>query len=191
MNKEIINQPRAIVHSLLFGLSGTPLSIGATLFIEMKLIPLTQGQFAQVDDWNYDWLMQWKWNALKNPWTYYAVRTRKVKEGKRGTVWMHREIMQSQEGIEVDHIDHNGLNCLEENMRNCMGYQNAMNKSYPGKSKYHGVSFKGKFVIAQIQINRKKIHIGCFKNEEVAARAYDAKAKELFGEFANLNFKYL
>ncbi|MBK5202157.1 MAG: hypothetical protein JJE45_00345 [Prolixibacteraceae bacterium] len=34
MNKEIINQPRAIMHSLLFGLSGTPLSIGATLFVK-------------------------------------------------------------------------------------------------------------------------------------------------------------
>jgi hypothetical protein len=33
MNKEIINQPRAIVHSFLLGLSGTPLSIGASLFI--------------------------------------------------------------------------------------------------------------------------------------------------------------
>lgn len=36
MNKEIINQPRAIVHSLLFGLSDTPLSSGAPLFINMK-----------------------------------------------------------------------------------------------------------------------------------------------------------
>jgi hypothetical protein len=31
----------------------------------MKLIPLTQEQFAQVDNWWYDYLMQWKWYALK------------------------------------------------------------------------------------------------------------------------------
>jgi group I intron endonuclease len=45
MNKEIINQPRAIVHSLLFGLSGTPLSIGAPLFITMKEIKPGTAQY--------------------------------------------------------------------------------------------------------------------------------------------------
>jgi hypothetical protein len=35
---------------------------------------------------------------------------------------------------------------------------------------------------------RKTYFIGYFDNEVEAARLYDAKAKELFGEFANLNF---
>jgi hypothetical protein len=34
----------------------------------------------------------------------------------------------------------------------------------------------------------KKIFIGYFDDETAAARAYDAKAKELYGEFAALNF---
>ena len=40
---------------------------------------------------------------------------------------------------------------------------------------------------AQIQINGNKINIGYFQDEIDAAKAYDIKAKELFGEFACLN----
>jgi hypothetical protein len=34
-------------------------------------------------------------------------------------------------------------------------------------------------------------HIGYFSSEEAAAHAYDAKAVELFGEFAHLNFEVI
>jgi len=41
---------------------------------------------------------------------------------------------------------------------------------------------------ARISFNTKKIYLGSYKTKEEAARAYDKKAIELFGEFAQLNF---
>lgn len=60
-------------------------------------------------------------------------------------------------------------------------------------SKYKGVSFDGinKKWKARITIDRKKISLGYFNTEIKAARVYDLKALELFGEFAKLNFPKL
>jgi hypothetical protein len=156
----------------------------------MKLIPLTQGKFTQVDDKNYDYLMQWKWYARKCGKAYYAARKEWIKDRKYcATVYMHRVIMNTLEGQEVDHIDHNGLNNLEENMRNCIHTQNTFNSTPFGKSQYKGVWIKrGRFHV-DIGPNGSKIRLGPFSTEEEAARAYDKVAKELYGEFANLNFK--
>ena len=56
-------------------------------------------------------------------------------------------------------------------------------------SKYKGVSFhkrQNKWQ-SQIMVNKKHINIGTFYHEIIAALAYNIKAQELFGEYANLN----
>lgn len=158
----------------------------------MKLITLTQGLFAQVDDWNYDWLNQWKWYANKSRGTYYAIRMDKM-TGKH--IKMHRFIMNTPDDKEVDHQDHNGLNCQEHNMRNATHSQNHMNKKPRGESKYLGVSWdksknRWRTYIQTRQTpdhRRKTLYSGTFKTEIDAALAYNEKAKEFHGEFANLN----
>ena len=165
----------------------------------MKNIRLGESNiFAWVDDKNYDWLMQWWWYATKTGDIIYATRNTTKKQdgidkaGNHKTVYMHREIMKTPDNMYVDHIDHNGLNCLEENMRNCTRTENQRNRGAWGKSSYIGVSFlRGKYIRAQINTGTKYVCIGYFPTEEEAAHAYDKKAKELFGEFANLNFKLL
>ena len=99
--------------------------------------------------------------------------------------------------MEVDHIDHNGLNNQKENLRICNRSQNSANRIPSGKSKYLGVTplirhYRNKvyyYFASEIRINKKSIYLGHFKNEIEAALAYDKAAKDLHGEYANLNFK--
>ena len=93
----------------------------------------------------------------------------------------------------VDHIDHNGLNNQKYNLRIATHSQNCQNRR-PCKnssSKYRGVCWhkKNKKWTAHIKIDKKTIYLGIFESEEDAAMAYDAKAKELHGEWTYLNFR--
>lgn len=161
----------------------------------MKLISLTQGQFAQADDWNYNWLNQWKWHVLKcKCGIYYAARVEYIKGTKpmeSHCILMHRLIMNTPKDHHVDHIDHNGLNCLEDNMRNCLRFQNMRNRRSNNNhsSQFRGVCWFPRLKKWRAYIGVPQKHLGYHSDEINAAKAYDAKAKELYGEFANLNFK--
>ena len=81
-----------------------------------------------------------------------------------------------------------------ENLRTATQTQNNRNRrkfNLPTKSKYKGVYWKQpiKKWVAQIGVNKKIIHLGCFKKQKAAAKAYDKAAKKYHGEFACLNFK--
>jgi hypothetical protein len=151
------------------------------------LIPLTQGKFAIVDAEDFDRLSQYKWYAARGRSTYYATR-----EENGRTVRMHRQIMHAPKGVLVDHIDHNGLYNRRRNLRLCTNAQNVYNQQARpnGTSKYKGVCWhKGKKKWrARIGCSGKLHSLGDYKDEIEAAKVYDDKAVELFGEFACLNF---
>ncbi len=152
----------------------------------MKLILLTQGQFAIVDDADYDWLNQWKWCALKRRATFYAGRNIGGRCNQR-LVLMHREIMNAQNGQEIDHKEGNGLNNQRKNLRFCTHSQNMMNsRKQKGTSRFKGIYWnkqKQKWR-AMITIDHKRIHLGYFVSEKQAAKIYQKAANEYFGEFA-------
>lgn len=104
---------------------------------------------------------------------------------------VHRTIMNASNGMLVDHINHNKLDNRKTNLRICTNQQNQMNRksNKVGTSKYKGVSFDKTFGKwrAAIMFNKKYIHIGRFMCEHEAAKAYNERAKKLFGEFAYLN----
>lgn len=154
---------------------------------KIRFIPLTQGQVAIVDAEDYERLSKYKWYGAKTRGNYYAYRNRNNR-----TVSMHREIMGEPKGMCVDHKDGNGLNNRKSNLRICTVAQNIRNRRLVGgSSRYKGVYFQKSINKwkADITFNGRRIYIGCFADEIDAAKAYDKNAKELFGEFAYLNFQ--
>jgi len=158
----------------------------------MKLIPLYGrngiGKFTQVDDEDYDYLIQWRWFCIyqEKSSNYYIVRnpTKDLKLTK-----MHTIIMGKKEGLVIDHIDGDSLNNQKSNLRHCTHIENGQNKRNKSNSlsKYKGVGKQRNRYSARIQKDKTPIYIGTFNTEEEAAIAYNEKAKELFGEFAQLN----
>lgn len=158
----------------------------------MKEIKLSQGKAALVDDEDFEYLNQWQWYAHNHKHTFYARRHQLKIEGDKKIIYLHRFIMNATDKSEIDHIDHNGLNCQKSNLRFCTRSKNQMNRSLSPNhsSKYKGVTWfkRDNKWRAYIKIGRQ-IHLGYFDNEIDAAKEYDKKAIELFGEFANINFK--
>jgi AP2 domain len=157
----------------------------------MKKIELTQGQYALVDDADYDSLCVHKWTAVKREnGKYYAVRSIGPRENRRH-VKMEWDIMGRKR---IDHKDGNGLNNQRaSNLRPYSGGQNNQNrrKLRPTSSQYKGVYYnkRDKAFVALIRSPKKQIVLGRFGHDEIAAaKAYDHAALAMFGEFANLNF---
>lgn len=157
----------------------------------MREIKLTQGKVARVDDEDFEWLNQWKWFAHQGHGPFYAGRGTFV-DGKRGHIWMHRQIMDAPMDMVIDHIDHDGLNNQKSNLRICSRGQNVQNSRRSGSLGFKGVSYfykkKKKRFRATIYINGKNIFLGLFYTPEEAARVYDRNAVKYFGDFAWLNF---
>lgn len=156
---------------------------------EMKYIPLSKGKFAIVDDDDYAYLMQWKWYAQKGKGTFYAARHESFADGRR-IVYMHRQMLNVPAHQETDHINHNGLDNRQCNLRLCSGSENQHNQlpQTNCESKYKGVFRNAANWQARITCDYKAIHLGTYGSEAQAAKAYDAKAKALYGEFAETNF---
>jgi len=156
----------------------------------MREIELTQGYVALIDDEDYELVSGYEWHLHRDRNANYA-RTSVSRNGKRARVYMHRLIMDAPKGRQVDHIDHDALNNRRANLRMCTASQNQGNqrKQTGTSSQYKGVCWhkeKGKWH-AKIKANAPCRHLGYFSDETDAARAYNDAARELFGEFAELN----
>jgi hypothetical protein len=159
-----------------------------------RRIRLSRGKFAIVDPDDFYWLSRHKWSASGVGRTFYAVRTARGRNGRRGkTHSMHREIARTPKGLECDHINGNGLDNRKANLRSATRQQNIWNNSKRRTawlSKYKGVSrsSSGRLWRATIIANGKSTHLGSYKDEDEAAKAYDKAARENFGQYAKLNF---
>lgn len=159
----------------------------------MREIPLTQGKVAFVDDQDYDFLMQWKWRAAKTTGsrTCYAARHVMLDGNRYSTLYMHRAILAPENGVQVDHINGDGLCNLRSNLRMCTLTENARNKPpfKNGSSKFKGVSWHKNIRkwMAKIRCGDNQMHLGYFDSESDAALAYNKMASEIQGDFARIN----
>jgi hypothetical protein len=85
---------------------------------------LTKGAAAIIDDDCYEALSQWRWRCKHAGSTSYACRN--LHDGR--TLFMHRVIMAAPAGLDVDHINHNGLDNRRCNLRVVSHAENLWNK---------------------------------------------------------------
>jgi hypothetical protein len=121
------------------------------------------------------------------------LQTTITEHGRARSVLFHRAVLGiTDPKVHVDHINDEGLDNRRANLRTCTPSQNLANKRVLRVSKcgYRGVqkNSRGRSYNARIKVNNKLLHIGSYETPEEAAKAYDARAIEVFGAFARTNF---
>jgi len=169
----------------------------------MKIVPLTRGYAAKMDDADLAVVAKYKWytDLSERGRSAYARTNIRKNDGQRGFLLMHRLILGINDPtVAVDHIDGDGTNNQRANLRVCTKSENARNRRRfaNSSSRYVGVSLKirgkGKPYpphlrrwLAKISSNGEIHRIGSFFTEEAAAVAYNASALRVHGEFARMN----
>jgi hypothetical protein len=152
--------------------------------------------FAMIDEEDAERVLAFKWRVLESDHatTLYAKTNTTLASGKRTGLQMHRLILDAPPTHHVDHINFDGLDNRRSNLRLCTVRESIWHrrKLASNTSGYIGVLPLGNRWLAQMYSRdgqkRRNIRIGTFDSPEEAARAYDAKAREIRGAFAVLNF---
>lgn len=146
----------------------------------MKLIELTKGHFAIVDDQDFELLNKLKWQASgpKSNNAFYAV--------SRGGIRMHRIIMDCPEDMIVDHINGNGLDNRRSNLRIGTQSLNCVNRKRTPGANLRGARKKKNRWQAYIKIHGKQKSLGYFSTEIEAHNAYMAAAAKEYGNWMPL-----
>lgn len=153
----------------------------------MKKIPLTQGKFALVD------VMRILTNLIhtNGALTIMAITRSEILKIEARTrdklILMHRFILNTQDGIEVDHRNGNTLDNRRSNLRPATKQQNGFNR---GRNRNNRSGFKGvcwrkdaQKWLAYISLNRKHISLGVYVTKREAIKARLLAAQEHHGEF--------
>ena len=150
----------------------------------MKRIKLTKGEFAVVDDCDFDRANQFKWLCHISGQRKYAAR----RVGWKGRyIYLHRFLTDASKGMDVDHDDGDGLNNRRKNLiissrsRNLLTFRRLRkNKT----SRYIGVSWISSEGCwrAQIRYQNKNRFLGRFDSEERAMQVYEQERKKLLSK---------
>lgn len=154
-------------------------------------IPLTQGEFALIDEEDLALIEPHTWHAevtVRAGKPYKVARTNITVNGRSKTFRMHQFLVDIPKGMQIDHRNGNALDNRRENLRLATPSQNCQNRFRAGRSGFKGVWAYKKHFVAFVKAAGKHIYLGSAPTAEQAARLYDAGAQKYFGEFARLNF---
>lgn len=165
-------------------------------------IPLTNSdKLVTIDDADFNIVKEYTWweHKVTDRLSYaYGMKLPRKRNGEQ-VIKMHRLIMgyTKKDGL-LDHKDGNGLNNCRDNLELITVAQNQQKANLdpernPRKihSKFRGVSYLGWHgrYIAYVNNNGQREYLGYFDTDVEAAKARDARAKELHGKFVRLNFE--
>jgi hypothetical protein len=154
-----------------------------------RAIPLNKdGLVVLVDDADYRVLAELgRWRVHRSGHVLYAARS---KPGG-GVLLMHQALTGWER---TDHINGDGLDNRRANLRPATHAENMRNRRIQrnNTSGFKGVyrTRNGRWRARITVVGQGKRDLGTHATAEAAARAYDAAAVELFGEFARPNFTH-
>ncbi len=155
----------------------------------MKVIHLTQNKVTWLDNEDFERVNKYKWHAnKKTTGVFYAYRKQWIPEKQKYiTIIMHRFIMNCPEDMEIDHIDHNGLNNQKSNLKICSHADNMRNIKVrrTSNSGFRGISWDKKNKKWRITICKEKkfYNRGRFTELEDAVKEHRKSFKEIFGYY--------
>lgn len=139
-----------------------------------------------IDDDNWHSFNLLKWRLKNNKYASTSLNKQSIS--------LHQIVLNKKEGFVIDHINRNTFDNRRINLRHVthsINNHNKIIKSDNKTSKYNGVYLikqsKIKPWCAKISFNNKTIYIGLFETENAAAKAYNEKALEIYGNNALLN----
>ncbi len=155
----------------------------------MKVIQLSNGKAAKVDDSDWECLSVYNWQCS------HGYASRMTSRPNRTCLRMHRLILDCKPSEHVDHIDGDKLNNQRDNLRIATRSQNLANMSKHRDalhSRFKGVTYdrhrtNGRPWFVRGNANNKSHHVGYFSSEIEAAAAYNEWAIATHGRFARVN----
>lgn len=146
-----------------------------------------------IDKDDYDIVKDYQWhieNSRKNL-QYGQSFTKGTLPTK--TIRIHRLLMPNS--LQIDHINHNGLDNRKCNLRICNNQENNCNKNFlrNPKSGYTGIRYneKADSYYVRITVHKKEISLGHYKSLEEALEARRQGEMTYFGKFRYLDNQYV
>lgn len=151
---------------------------------------------ALIDTEDYEWLSRYAWHNVKG-YAYRGIHLPRLDGGQdRISIAMHTDIMQPPQGKEIHHINNNKRDNRKVNLQICTRSEHVLidRRGQHTQGVKHANTISSYVGVTRNRNNSTKWtarfrgYIGSYTTEIEAAKAYDARAIEIYGPNARVNF---